>query len=207
MNLPNPLKPLKPLQFINIFIGIILPFIVIIFVLLSSLPVYSFNKTTKITPNKILQLNTKPGIPVRLNISKIKIDITLENVGLTKQGAVGIPKAPINAAWFNLSPHPGDIGNAIITGHYGQFKNGKSAIFNNLNKLKKGDELYIEDENGKNIIFVVRELKIYNANEQVPAIFKSDDNKSHLNIITCAGVWNEKTKTYSKRLVVFTDKK
>jgi len=28
---------------------------------------------------------------------------------------------------------------------------------------------------------------------------------SHLNLITCSGVWDAKTNSYTKRLVIFTD--
>ncbi|MFA6514225.1 MAG: class F sortase [Patescibacteria group bacterium] len=203
--------PLKPIRLVNNLIGIILP-LVIIFVLLIGLPVYSFNKPIKIIPNKVLQPNIKQqdikaGVPVRLKIPKIKVSIALENVGLTKEGAVGTPKAPLKAAWFNLSKRPGDIGNAVITGHYGRFKNGKLAVFNNLKKLNQGDELYVEDENGKTTIFIVRELKTYNWNERVPSIFITNDGKSHLNLITCTGAWDKASQTYLKRLVIFADKK
>jgi len=34
----------------------------------------------------------------------------------------------------------------------------------------------------------------------------SSDAKAHLNLITCEGVWDKVSKSYSKRLVVFTDR-
>jgi len=33
----------------------------------------------------------------------------------------------------------------------------------------------------------------------------SNDGKAHLNLITCAGVWDEVEKSHSSRLVVFAD--
>jgi LPXTG-site transpeptidase (sortase) family protein len=144
--------------------------------------------------------------PARLTIPKIKVNATLESVGLTPQGAVDVPKGPINVAWFNRSVHPGDSGSAVITGHYGYWKNGQLGVFNNLSKLSKGDKIYVKDKQGVTITFVVREFKIYGPKDNVPAVFMDVDGKAHLNLITCLGTWNKVTKSYPKRLVVFTDK-
>ena len=145
------------------------------------------------------------GLPVRLKISNIKVDTTLESVGLTSDGAVDVPKKQDNAAWFNLGPRPGEIGNAVITGHYG-WKDKKPSVFDDLYKLREGDKLYIEDDQGKTITFVVRTSQRYDPDAEASEVFVSNDGKSHLNLITCEGVWNDVTKSYSKRLVVFADK-
>ncbi len=134
------------------------------------------------------------------------MDAVLEQVGLTPQGAVDVPKGPSNAAWFDLSPRPGAGGNAIITGHYGVWKNGKPTVFNNLSKLAAGDKLYIEDEKGQIIVFIVRQSRSYNPKADASDVFISNDGKAHLNLITCEGTWNKSAKSYSKRLVVFADK-
>ncbi|MEX1014229.1 MAG: class F sortase [Candidatus Paceibacterota bacterium] len=144
-------------------------------------------------------------LPIRLKIPGINIDAPIEYVGLTSDGAMDVPKKSDNVAWFNLGPRPGDKGSAVIAGHYG-WENNISAVFDNLHKLNKGDQIYIEDEKGMIITFVVREVKVYDRNEIEPDVFKSSDNKAHLNLITCVGVWDKVSKTYSKRLVVFTDK-
>jgi hypothetical protein len=53
--------------------------------------------------------------------------------------------------------------------------------------------------------FVVRANRRYSAGEEVPEVFSTDDGESHLNLITCEGDWDEISRTYSKRLVVFAD--
>lgn len=146
------------------------------------------------------------GLPKRLKIPEINVDTALEYVGITSEGAVDAPKGPTNAAWLDVGPRPGDNGSAVITGHYGRWKNGQGSVFDDLDKLKKGDKLYIEDENGVTVTFVVRELLTYKPDAEAPDVFSSSDGKSHLNIITCSGVWDGIKKTYSNRLVVFADK-
>lgn len=145
------------------------------------------------------------GLPLRLKIPKIKVDAAVDHIGLTPDGAMGVPTIPRNVAWFDLGPRPGEVGSAAIAGHVNWY-NGAKAVFVNLSKLKKGDKIIITDDRGVTTTFVVRRLRTYNYNEDAPDVFSSEDGKAHLNLITCIGVWNKKLKSYSKRLVVFADK-
>jgi LPXTG-site transpeptidase (sortase) family protein len=151
------------------------------------------------------QGEVKINLSERLKIPSIKVDTVIESVGLTSEGAVDVPKGPSDAAWFNLGPRPGEKGSSIIVGHSG-WKNGRPAVFDNLYKLKIGDKIYIQDEKGLIITFVVREIKTYNQTEDVSNVFISNDNKAHLNLITCTGIWDDIQKGRLNRLIIFTDK-
>lgn len=150
------------------------------------------------------QIKVRFWSPVRLKIPGINVDAVIEPVGLTPQGAMDVPRDPAGAAWFELGPRPGENGSAVVAGHYG-WKNGIPAVFDNLHKLQKGDRLYVEDEGGVVTTFVVRELRRYSDNADAPDVFSSSDGASHLNLVTCEGVWDKTEKSYSNRLVVFTD--
>jgi len=152
------------------------------------------------------QEQANPGLPVRLKIPGIDVDAVIEHVGLTPDGSMDTTKGPDGVTWFKLGPRPGENGSAVIAGHYGTWKNGKGSVFDNLYKLRKGDKLYIEDDKGAIISFVVRESRKYNPSADASDVFGSNDGKSHLNLITCEGIWNKVSKTYSNRLVVFADK-
>jgi len=174
----------------------------------------SYTKSAPPVSNEILQNpiddrivevpteKVKPGLPVRLKIPKIDVDVAIEYAGLAFDGSVDTPKNQENVVWFNLSQHPGESGTAVIAGHYG----GKKSAFDNLYKLRKGDKLYIEDDNGITVSFVVRENRRYNPEADASHVFSSNDGKAHLNLITCEGDWDEVSESYSTRLVVFTDK-
>jgi hypothetical protein len=73
-------------------------------------------------------------------------------------------------------------------------------------KLRAGDLLYIEDGKGKSVPFVLRGSRIYNSDDSAPEVFASVTG-SNLNLVTCAGVWDESKYGFTKRLVVFTDVK
>ena len=145
------------------------------------------------------------GIPIRLKIPEINVDAPLESVGLTAQGAAGVPEDPSDAAWLDAGPRPGEEGSAVIDGHFG-WKDGIPAVFDDLSKLHTGDKLYVEDESGATTVFVVREIRTYGADEDASSVFSSTDGRAHLNLITCEGVWNAAQQNYSDRLVVFADK-
>jgi LPXTG-site transpeptidase (sortase) family protein len=135
----------------------------------------------------------------------INVDSTIEYVGIDKDGTMGVPQGPSNVAWYNLGPRPGEVGSAVISGHSG-WSNGIPAAFDNLSKLSIGDKIYVEDNLGDTNTFVVRAIKTYNPNEDAFIVFNSSDNKAHLNLITCSGVWDKIGKDHSSRLVVFTEK-
>ena len=145
------------------------------------------------------------GKPVRLKIPKINLDSAVEYVGLTSSGAMDVPKNRKDVGWFNLGPRPGEDGTAVIDGHYG-LNNKKTSAFDNLHKLRKGDKLYVEDEKGIIISFVVRENRRYDPKADASYVFGSNTGPSHLNLVTCEGAWDEEIEGYSTRLVVFADR-
>jgi LPXTG-site transpeptidase (sortase) family protein len=171
--------------------------------------VTSQNKTAvKSVPSQQAFLSEKkisPGSPVRLVISKIHVDAPVDKMGLTSQGFMEAPAGPKNVGWFSLGVRPGEIGSAVIAGHYGRWKTGSGSVFDHLNTLKKGDMISVSDDTGATIVFTVRELRQYDKNGSSEDVFSSTDGKAHLNLVTCEGTWDPVLKTYSNRLVVFSD--
>ncbi len=145
-------------------------------------------------------------LSMHLNIPRINVNAAIESVGVTPEGAMGAPQGPADTAWLNLGAVPGAVGTAVIDGHSGWAHN-TPAVFDNLHQLQKGDSIIVTDARGVAITFIVREMHSYDPTADAAAVFTSTDNKSHLNLITCAGDWNPVLKTHSQRLVVFADKK
>lgn len=145
------------------------------------------------------------SLPVRLRIPAIQVDATILPVGLNPDGAMDTPKGPADVAWFDKGPRPGENGSAVVAGHFG-WKDNIPAVFDDLSTLRKGDKIYVENDKGEITTFVVRESRLFGEEGNATEVFNSSDGKAHLNLITCEGVWNKETKSYSKRLVVFADK-
>ena len=145
-----------------------------------------------------------PGLPARLVIPAINVDAKVLYVGLAADGSVDAPKGPTDVAWFRLGPRPGAQGSAIITGHFGPWRTGAKSVFDNLERLKSGDSIFVKDDQGNSVEFKVRETKVYDSSENPKEVFNQSDGK-YLNLITCNGDWIASQKTYTKRLVVFTE--
>jgi len=147
-----------------------------------------------------------PGKPVRLLIPAIGIDANIQSVGLAWQGngTMGIPTNFTDVGWYKDGPLPGEPGSAVIDGHF-DGKDIAEAVFYNLDKLQPGDTVDVVDEKGKTIHFRVIETKNYDYDAQTTEIFARDSSKVRLNLITCAGDWEATTKSYNKRIVVFTE--
>lgn len=165
------------------------------------------NNLIETDPSLALAKPIDKSIPIRLKIPRIKVNAIIESVGLTADGSVGIPKKPANVAWYNLSPRPGESGSSVITGHYGRWKNGQGSVFDHLNLLKRGDKIYTVNGKGEEVTFIVRDIKKYDPKAQAFDVFSANDDKAHLNLITCQGAWNKTSKSFPDRLVIFADKK
>jgi len=140
--------------------------------------------------------------PSRLIIPKLNINANIEYVGTTPSGSMAAPNNTNDVGWFDLGSLPGDKGSAVIAGHFnGNY--GESAVFSNLYKLKPGDKIYVNDSSGRSVTFIVRGSKLFDPG-YADDVFSPSDS-AHLNLITCDGVWDAATKSYSKRLVVFSD--
>jgi LPXTG-site transpeptidase (sortase) family protein len=165
------------------------------------------NSIPTIVNHTIMEKNViKVGLPKRLKIPAINVDAAINYVGLKSDGTMDIEKDPDNVAWYEFGPRPGDEGSAVIAGHYGWIGD-KGSVFNELHSLKKGDEISVIDEKGFTTTFVVQESREYIPEADATDVFKSNDGKPHLNLITCEGIWENSKNTYSNRLVVFADKK
>lgn len=144
------------------------------------------------------------GLPVRLKIPAIGVDSLIEDALITPDGRMDVPAGSKNVAWFSLGPHPGKVGSAVIGGHFGINK-GVKFVFYDLDKLRVGDKIYIENDKGDTLAFVVRSISLFGRDDDATTVFTSNDGLAHLNLITCEGIWNRVNDTYPERRVVFTD--
>ncbi|PKV92914.1 sortase family protein [Amycolatopsis echigonensis] len=151
---------------------------------------------------------TKPftGLrPTSVEIPKIGAKSSLITVLPNKDGQISVPsvKNPMQAAWYRLSPVPGDVGPAIVLGHVDG--NHQPGIFYKLKDVNPGDEVDIERSDGKKLKFVV------DHKEQVPkdtfptqAVFGNTD-KPQLRLITCGGVFDHAEHSYKDNIVVYAN--
>ncbi|HSX42380.1 MAG TPA: class F sortase [Candidatus Saccharimonadales bacterium] len=144
-----------------------------------------------------------PASPVSLSAPAIGLAAQIEKVGLTKNGAMAVPTNTNNVGWFDQGYRPGEVGNAVLTGHVDTIWL-QPAVFARLDQLKIGDEITVADQNNHQFTFKVRKIAHYDVkNLPLQTIFGSAP-VPQLNLITCSGKWSWRIATYTERTVVYT---
>ncbi|MTH55440.1 sortase [Bacillus mangrovi] len=141
--------------------------------------------------------------PVKVEIPKIDVSASIENVGTLLNGQMDVPKDDQNIGWFQPGVKVGNPGNAVLAGHVDN-KTGP-AVFYNLKKLEAGDEIKVKDGEGKELVFIVKRKESY-PRDKAPLneIFGSAGGRN-LNLITCTGTFDRDNRTHEERLVVYTE--
>lgn len=145
------------------------------------------------------------GTPVRIIIPKIGVDTKIQAVGKGKSGNMAVPsglRQYHEAGWYRLGPKPGEVGNAVIAGHYNTGAFGLPAVFWKLNELVPGDEIFVASEDGT-LRFVVGAVEEYHPETTpIERVFGAADTP-RLNLITCSGEWDSGAGEYTHRRVVY----
>ena len=148
--------------------------------------------------------STSYGLPVRVQIPKLRVDARVIYVGLTKEGNMDVPTNVVDVGWYKYGALPGNTGTAVIAGHLDGLR-GEPGVFSDLTKLAAGDTITVTESNGLIFSFIVRETRSYLQREQPAEVFTSTSG-AHLNLITCTGSWDSAEHRFAKRLVVFADR-
>lgn len=173
-----------------------------------------------------LDLRAGPvDVPLELQVPRLRISASVLGVGLTSKNVMDAPMASANdpvwekAFWYRGGGTPGSASTATIAGHVDDVL-GRPALFANLKDLRPGDPILVRDtRSGVDLQFVVTETVTYTLKQTIdPAVLAriygpgpaagqgpqlSTDGLSHLTLITCAGNWINRARTFDHRLAVY----
>lgn len=157
------------------------------------------DKKAPISPNK-LEKPVTLGHPVRLVIPTLEINAKIQKVGINKKGNMATPSNFKDVGWYKYGTMPGDVGSAVMAGHV---DNGLafSGVFKRIGDLEKGDDVYVDTDDGRRILFVVTGAEVYDYDAPAPEVFRENDGR-YLKLVTCTGTWVESARTHGERLVV-----
>jgi len=143
--------------------------------------------------------------PVRLIIPAIAINAPVEWVGTQPNADLATPiQSPWqDVGWYNLGPHPGERGSAVIDGHLDR-PGGLPAVFWRLRDLHVGDEVLVKNTLGKTLRFQVTRIELYPPQDAPIQDIFGNWGGMYLNLITCAGDWIPSQHQTNLRLVVYT---
>ncbi len=156
-------------------------------------------------PSGLPRVETVIAAPNQLIIPALDIVAHVESVGAYRTGRMRSPSNFFNVAWYQEGPRPGEAGNAVIAGHLDNAL-GLSGVFKDLDKLLPGDDVYVATLSGEEQHFKVVRIAEYHYTEvPINELFGTQEG-INLNLVTCAGIWIKREKTYDRRLVVYTQK-
>lgn len=147
-----------------------------------------------------------PSAPLRLLVPSVNIDAAVQKVGLSKKGNMAVPTNFTDAGWYKYGTLPGAQGSAVIDGHVDNALS-LDGVFKHLNDVNIGDSVFVYNENGEKLEFIVIKKEMYSKSDVPMEEIFNKTGGSYLNIITCAGDWVQADKNYDHRLVVYTELK
>ncbi len=144
--------------------------------------------------------NTVAVHPVAIAIPALHINTKIQEVGITKSGAMAVPTNFSDVGWYKYGTLPGQQGSAVLAGHVDDGL-ALPGVFSNLDKLKPGDTITITMSDKSVLNFVMTTSTVYDKNAKTNGIF-SDMSGTYIKLITCTGTWLPSFHTHDKRLVI-----
>jgi sortase (surface protein transpeptidase) len=140
--------------------------------------------------------------PRAIRIPTLNIDAYVQRVGV--DAASNRMVAPDNiyfTGWYVGSVAPGEAGVSIINGHAGgRYEQG---VFRRIVGLKTDDSISVQMGDHRWREFKVKSATSYSTADAAATLFADDPSiERELHLITCDGVFDERSRTYDKRFIV-----
>ena len=145
----------------------------------------------------------RESAPVRLRIPAIEVDSDVMALGLRGDGTLDVPPEGFPAGWYTGGPTPGELGPAIIAGHVNWA--GSHGVFFSLGELERGEEIYIEREDGSTAVFHVQAVQQFPKDQFPTEAVYADIDHAGLRLITCGGSFDQQARSYRDNIVVFAE--
>jgi hypothetical protein len=144
------------------------------------------------------------SLPVTVDIPAIDVHSQLLRLGLNPDGTIQVPSlttAADEAAWYEYSATPGEIGTSVIEGHVDSYQG--PAVFFRLGALRPGDHIDVRLANGVTAVFRVTGVREYLKDKFPDQLIYGDTHYAALRLITCGGAFDSATGHYLSSTVVF----
>jgi sortase (surface protein transpeptidase) len=138
--------------------------------------------------------------PRRVVIGKIGVNAPIITLGLNRDRTLKAPQRWGDVGWWQGGPAPGEIGPAVLAGHYDS--NTGPAVFYRVRRLREGDLIRIVRPRST-LRFRVQRISTYPKNRFPTRKVYGDTKRAELRLITCAGSFDRVRRSYSHNLVVY----
>ena len=164
---------------------------------------YSTDKPSETKPAADYSWQGAAQDPKKITISDLGVDSYIQNVGVDQNKEMAVPNNIHVAGWFVDSVHPGEKGLSIIDGHLNGPK--QDGIFINLENIKVGSIITIEFGDGSKKQFETTKVQVVALDQAASVLFSQDPGTaSQLNLVTCGGNYDSRSRLYDKRVIVYS---
>jgi len=146
----------------------------------------------------------RQSVPVSVTIPAIGVQSRLLHLGRNQDGTMAVPNLNTSAqeaAWYEYSVTPGQIGTSVIEGHVDSYQG--PAVFFRLGALRPGNDIKVTLADGITAVFRVTGVREYAKAEYPANTIYAQANYAALRLITCGGDFDSATGHYLSSVVVY----
>jgi hypothetical protein len=139
--------------------------------------------------------------PVGVRIGSLDIDVETIPLGLQDDGSLEVPEDPHLAGWWTGGANPGERGPSVIVGHVDS-RDGPGAFYG-LGDLQEGERVSVDRGDGTGVHFLVDRVETHPKDDFPTAAVYGDTEAPTLRLVTCAGEFDPRARSYEDNVVVF----
>lgn len=145
-----------------------------------------------------------PSEPVSIDIPGIDVTSDLHPLGLNEDGTLAVPSGELydQAAWYDGSPTPGEVGPSVIEGHVTS-QGSVPSVFFELGAMEVGDLVEVDREDGTTATFEVYAIDSFPKDDFPKVAVYGNTDVPELRLITCGGEYDPEARAHVDNIVVF----
>ena len=122
------------------------------------------------------------------------------SLGLRDDNSLDVPDNAATVGWYERSASPGEVGPAVLAAHV-DFR-GEQGAFAHLGQLAPGDTVEVHRADDTTAVFTVDSVDRFPKDAFPTDAVYAPTADSQLRMITCGGVFDERTHSYQDNVVV-----
>jgi sortase (surface protein transpeptidase) len=138
--------------------------------------------------------------PTEVEIAALGVKAPIVPLGVDKDGLMEAPDGPDVVGWYRTSARAGQPGNSVMSAHIDW--RDRLAVFANLGQLAPGDRVVVRGEDGRDYVYAVAWNRAYPKDRAPTRELLATTDDAVLTLISCDGVFDQRTRDYSHRRVV-----
>ncbi|TRW45476.1 class F sortase [Georgenia yuyongxinii] len=169
----------------------------------SALPAPSVGPDVEIRTAALGAASAAPALPPsRVVYERLGIDMPVDPVGVTADGAMEIPPDAARSGWYRFGPGVApESGTAVVAAHAGSVATPHGPFYD-LRDAAPGDRVQVSAADGRAGTYeVVAVERLAKATLDLTPYFRRD-GEPRLVLATCGGEWDEARRSYDDNIIV-----